>query len=101
MLQFRLVFEKNSCTLKELGLWPNFTYFKAFKRAKIIHILLMLVRDCRQVLFQNKLFGYFQNETWRCVNKKCSATVSVEFATEIIIDVSHVEHIGLVDKSLC
>ena len=54
-----------------------------------------------QVLFQNKLFGYFQNETWRCVNKKCSATVSVEFATEIIIDISRVKHLEHADKSLC
>ena len=27
-------------------------------------------RDSRQVLFQNNLFGYFRNNTWRCVHKK-------------------------------
>ena len=58
-------------------------------------------RECRQILYQNNLFGYFRNKTWRCVHKKCSATISVDISTETIIDICRTNHIGHADKSPC
>ena len=45
--------------------------------------------------------GYFRNNHWRCIDKKCGALISVDISTDEIIDTVKAVHLGHGDRSLC
>jgi hypothetical protein len=58
-------------------------------------------RNSKQILYKNNLFGYFRNNHWRCIDKKCGALISVDISTDEIIDTVKAVHLGHGDRSLC
>ena len=58
-------------------------------------------RNSKQILFKNNLFGYFRNDQWRCINKKCGALISVDISTDEITDTFKAVHLGHGDRSCC
>jgi hypothetical protein len=44
---------------------------------------------------------YYRDDKWRCTDKKCLATISVDVSTDIITDVSKTNHVGHNEKSPC
>ena len=47
------------------------------------------------------MFGYYKDNTWRCVHKKCSATISVDDSNDTLINTSKASHAGHAQMSLC
>ncbi len=58
-------------------------------------------RNSKQILYNNNLFGYYRDDKWRCTDKKCLATISVDVSTDTITDVSKANHVGHNGKSPC
>jgi hypothetical protein len=58
-------------------------------------------RNSRQILYQNNLYGYFRGNSWKCIHKKCTASIVVDISLDTITDTSKGTHLGHMDRSPC